>query len=276
MSSWHVWVDLIWYPSGRLMVSGLVGILMFLTRVPGSKKFPVVTASSIAWSIAMLICDVLNLLSARGDWGRGCSLMILLHAHVSCYIVLLLVTIVTALSYSACICNFWYGRRRIGGKHGIRFIYCCIFLFLPWPEHAFSFLSSSLLTMLMWIVLVPATPVSLSSILSASASTSDTSVHGILCLTDNVCKNPSFAKYCSILQGLVLCFHECSIVSMGLILVRISNVMFLWEWEMVPIMIYIVSTWVAVKEFCKDFDCVGEFAFLREGLLRLVPWYTPW
>ena len=30
------------------MVSGLVGILMFLTRVPGSKKFPVVTASSIA------------------------------------------------------------------------------------------------------------------------------------------------------------------------------------------------------------------------------------
>ena len=74
------------------------------------------------------------------------------------------------------------------------------------------------------------------------ASTSATSVHDILCLAHNLCKNLSSSNSYSILQGLVMCFHARPIVLMGIVAVHIRNLIFLWVWAMLPLMIYIVST----------------------------------
>jgi hypothetical protein len=56
----HVCVDMIFSPSGRLMMRGVVAGLMSVTGVPGSRKCPMAPTSAIAWSPAMLMAVVLH------------------------------------------------------------------------------------------------------------------------------------------------------------------------------------------------------------------------
>ena len=168
----------------------------------------------------------------------------------------------------------WSGVQRIGGKHGIRVIYCFIFLFRTWPSHVTSLFPSSFLTLLMWVVLVSADSVSLSSILDASSVMYATFIHDVLCLADTLRKNPYFSDSRSILKGIVLCFHALPIVFMCLVAVHIRNVMFLWAWSVVSIMIYIVSTVSALKEVRKGFECVEEFFFSAGGIAAPVAWVS--
>ena len=119
----------------------------------------------------------------------------------------------------------------------------------------------SLLTLLLWVFLVSAASVSSSSVLAASSAMSATFIHDVLCLADTLRENPYFSDSRSILKVIVLCFHALPIVFMGLVSVHIRNVMFLWAWAVVSIIIYIISTVLALKEVRKGFECVGEFSF---------------
>ena len=123
--------------------------------------------------------------------------------------------------------------------------------------HGTSLLPSSLLPLLLWIVLVSSASISVSPILAASAATSATSLHGVLHLADTLCKNPYFSNSRSIVRVLVLCFHAHPIVFIGLVAVNIRNMMFLWECAVLTILVYIVSTGVAVEEVRKVFERVG-------------------
>ena len=84
--------------------------------------------------------------------------------------------------------------------------------------------------MLLLLVLVPAVSVSLSTILAVSAATSATAVHDVLRLDDTLHESPFFANSRSMLKGLVLFFHSRAIIFMGLVVVHIRNVVFLWLW----------------------------------------------
>ena len=46
----HVWVDLISFPSGKVIIRGAVAALMSVTGAPGSRKWPVAPASAMAMS----------------------------------------------------------------------------------------------------------------------------------------------------------------------------------------------------------------------------------
>ena len=132
--------------------------------------------------------------------------------------------------------------QRIGVKHVIRVIYCFIFLCRPWPSHVTPLLLYSFLPLLLWIFLVSPSSVSSYPVVATAATTFATFFHDLPFLADTLCDNPSFANSRYILKGLVLCFHACPIVLMGIIAVHIINLMSLWAWAVLPIMVYIIST----------------------------------
>ena len=86
----------------------------------------------------------------------------------------------------------------------------------------------------MLIVMVPAASIYSCTTLAVSAATS---VHNVLHLADTLCENLYFSSSCSILKGIVMCFHAHTIIFMGLLAVKISNVMFLWAWSLVTVII---------------------------------------
>ena len=58
ISSVQVCVDVRQYPSGRFILSGCRAIFMFVTGVPGKKKWPVAPASTTAMFFAIFYCAV--------------------------------------------------------------------------------------------------------------------------------------------------------------------------------------------------------------------------
>ena len=67
-------------PSGRLIMRGLVAGLISITGAPGTTKCPVAPASAIALSTAILILDVLNIVSAYCELFRSKSVIVCFHA----------------------------------------------------------------------------------------------------------------------------------------------------------------------------------------------------
>ena len=78
--SLHVWVDFITSPSGRLMMSGTAAGLIPITGAPGRTKCPVAPASAMALSMAILILEVLNIVSAFADFLRSSFAIVWDHA----------------------------------------------------------------------------------------------------------------------------------------------------------------------------------------------------
>ena len=66
----HVCVDFNWVPSGRLMVRGFLLIFMLEIFLPGRMKCPVVPESATAISTAILMFDVLSIVSAFGAFWK--------------------------------------------------------------------------------------------------------------------------------------------------------------------------------------------------------------
>ena len=66
-STFHVFVDCSFVPSGRCMTSGTVAGLIFRSGSPGRIKCSLAPASEIYWLISILILDVLNRFSCFGD-----------------------------------------------------------------------------------------------------------------------------------------------------------------------------------------------------------------
>ena len=78
--SLHVWVDLITSPSGRLMMSGFTAGWISKTCAPGRTKCHVAPVSAMALSIAILILEVLNIVSACADFSRSSFAIVWDHA----------------------------------------------------------------------------------------------------------------------------------------------------------------------------------------------------
>ena len=64
IANFLVCVDLIVLPSGRFIIKGPIAGEILVTGVPGSTKWPVEPVSGIFMSNAILIFDLLNIVSA--------------------------------------------------------------------------------------------------------------------------------------------------------------------------------------------------------------------
>ena len=66
----HVCVNFNWVLSGRLMVRGFLLIFMLEKNLPGRMKCPVALESATAISTAILMFDVLSIVSAFGAFWK--------------------------------------------------------------------------------------------------------------------------------------------------------------------------------------------------------------
>ena len=95
MLSRHFWVEAICFPSGRFMTRGLVAGFIWETGVPGMIKWPVAPASAMAWSLAILIWEVLNRVS--------CDVLLLgVTVVVTSLLQLLAHMVISSLSFGVC------------------------------------------------------------------------------------------------------------------------------------------------------------------------------
>ena len=76
ITNFQVCVDLIVSPFGILITRSIFARYMLVTGVPGSTKWPVLPASSFSVPTVILIFDVLNIVSAWGDYSMLCWLRV--------------------------------------------------------------------------------------------------------------------------------------------------------------------------------------------------------